>query len=328
LLTFAVLIGGVAYVRAQWERTGPLAAPRDVVVPRGGLDHAAAELQAARVISDPFLFRALAWLSQGEGPIRAAEFHFPAGVSPRQALTILRTARPVEHKITIAEGLTAPQIARLFNLADAASGAFETIEEGSILPNTYAYERGTARAALLARARTAMDRALSAAWDGRAADLPLASPREALILASIVERETSLAEERPHVAAVYLNRLRNGMRLQADPTVVYGASGGTGMLDHKLTRADLERDDPFNTYRRVGLPPRPICSPGIDSLRAVTHPARSEDLFFVADGTGGHAFARSFEAHERNVARSRAMMAGPGRTPSAVAASPREDGLD
>jgi UPF0755 protein len=148
-----------------------------------------------------------------------------------------------------------------------------------------------------------MDKELAAAWTARASNLPLSSPRDLLILASIVERETAKAEERPHVAAVYLNRLRTGMKLQADPTVAYAASGGSGVLDHKLNRADLDRDDPYNTYEHAGLPPGPICSPGVASLRAVSRPMNSEDLYFVADGSGGHAFAKTVETHLRNVAK-------------------------
>jgi UPF0755 protein len=161
-----------------------------------------------------------------------------------------------------------------------------------------------------------MTRALDEAWAGRSEGLSLSSPRQVLILASIVERETAKPEERPHIAAVYLNRLRLGMRLQADPTVVYGVSGGTGLLDRGLTRQDLASNDPFNTYRNAGLPPGPICSPGLASIRAVTHPAESDDLYFVADGSGGHAFARTMEAHERNVARWKALIAPSGSSGS------------
>jgi UPF0755 protein len=174
------------------------------------------------------------------------------------------------------------------------------IPEGSVLPQTYDYIHGADRAGLIARAQASMDRILTAAWADRAPELPLSSPRDALILASIVERETAKPQERPHVAAVYLNRLRLGMKLQADPTVVYLASGGSGMLDH----------------RSSGLPPAPICAPGADSLRAVMHPANADDLYFVADGTGGHVFSRSYEAHDNAVARWRALV------PSAPHGSP------
>ncbi len=161
---------------------------------------------------------------------------------------------------------------------------------------------------MVARAQAAMDKVLAKAWAGRAPNLPLASSRDALILASIVERETAKPDERAHVAAVYLNRLRLGMKLQADPTVVYLASDGAGVLDHPLTRAELSRDDPFNTYRSAGLPPAPICSPGTDSLHAVLHPADSDDLYFVADGTGGHVFSRNYAEHDSAVARLRGLL--------------------
>jgi UPF0755 protein len=219
---------------------------------------------------------------------------------------VLRTARPVEHHLTIAEGLTARQIVGVLAHAESASGEVRSLDEGSVLPQTYAYEYGADRAVIAARARAAMDRALAAAWAGRDPGLPLSNPREALILASIVERETAKPEERPHVAAVYLNRLRLGMKLEADPTVAYLASGGSGALDHPLTKSELRRDDPFNTYRVAGLPPAPICAPGRDSLLAAVHPASSDDLYFVADGSGGHVFSRTFAQHDAAVARWRA----------------------
>ncbi len=310
---FAVL-GGIAagaglWLRLQWDKPGPLPEAKAVVVPRGGTAIAAEALKAAGVIENAAAFEALSWLTIFDGNIRAAEFAFPPKATIADVLAILRTAKPVEHRVTIVEGLTAKQIAGVLLAAEAASGPMEIPPEGAALPQTYAFDRGMSREAIYGRAKAAMDRELAAAWAARAPNLPLSAPRDLLILASIVERETAKDEERPHVAAVYLNRLRAGMKLQADPTVAYGASDGTGVLDHKLNRADLDSDNPYNTYKRTGLPPGPICSPGVASLRAVSRPMNTEDLYFVADGSGGHAFARTQEAHLRNVARWRGVQA-------------------
>ncbi|HET9020180.1 MAG TPA: endolytic transglycosylase MltG, partial [Acetobacteraceae bacterium] len=204
--------------------------------------------------------------------------------------------------------------ATLLDKAPAMTGSVAPPPEGSVLPQTYSYEYGTPRATVLARAQAAMTRTLEAAWANRAPDLPLATPEDAVILASIVERETALPAERAHVAAVYLNRLRLGMRLDADPTVIFAVTHGEGPQDIALTRADLASDNAYNTYRHRGLPPTPIDSPGIASIEAVLHPMTSPDLYFVADGSGGHAFARTLEQHSRNVARWRASeAAGPGK---------------
>jgi peptidoglycan lytic transglycosylase G len=309
-----VVLGGAAvgtgiWLRAQWDLPGPLPETKAVVVPHGGTSVAAAALKSAGVIANTTPFEALTWLTFFDGNIRAAEFSFPPKASIADVLAILRTAKPVEHRITIVEGLTAKQIYALLVSAEAASGSIGIPPEGSVLPQTYDFERGISRESIVSRARAAMDKELAAAWASRLPNLPLTSPRDMLTLASIVERETAKAEERPHIAAVYLNRLRMGMKLQADPTVAYEVSGGTGVLDHKLNRADLDRDDPYNTYTRPGLPPGPICSPGVASLHAVSRPMNSDDLYFVADGSGGHAFARTVEAHLRNVARWRGTMA-------------------
>jgi UPF0755 protein len=303
-----LVLGGAAVVtgfwlRVEWDMAGPLTEPKAVVVPHGGTTAAAAALKSAGVIGNQTAFEALSWLTFFDGNIRAAEFSFPPKASIADVLAILRTAKPVEHKITIVEGLTARQIHALIMGAEAASGSIDVPPEGSALPQTYEFERGNTREAILGRARAAMDKELAVQWAARLPNLPLTSPRDLLILASIVERETAKAEERPHVAAVYLNRLRMGMKLQADPTVAYAVTGGSGVLDHKLNRFDLDNDSPFNTYKRGGLPPGPICSPGVASMHAVSRPMNSDDLYFVADGSGGHAFAKTQEAHLRNVAR-------------------------
>jgi UPF0755 protein len=317
ILAGGALCGVLACGWLWWQdalvRPGPLDEARAIVVPHGGTAQLAEALAADGVLERAWVFRGAAWMTRREGTLRAAEFAFPAHASVLQVLAILRTSRPVEHHLTIAEGLTAQQIAVVLAHAEAMTGAVRTIGEGALLPQTYAYEYGAARSAIVARATAAMDKVLAQAWAGRAPGLPLGGPHEALILASIVERETAKPEERGHVAAVYLNRLRLGMKLQADPTVVYAASHGAGVLDHGLTRAELERDDPFNTYRSVGLPPGPICSPGLESLLAVLHPVASDDLFFVADGTGGHVFSRTYAAHDAAVAKWRALSAGASR---------------
>ena len=308
LLALVVAVAGAAglYAVRAYDAPGPLASDRAVVIPRGGLSLVAAALQHEGVIRAPWQFEAATLVTRGQGSVKAAELEFPAAASLRQVLAILRAGKPVQHKLTLAEGLTAQQVTALVDHADALDGDTPPIPEGSILPETYAYERNTARIVLLARATRAMERTLEAAWTSRAPDLPLASPRDALILASIVERETAKPDERKLVASVYLNRLRRGMKLQSDPTVVYGVSNGAGALDHGLTRSELDSETPFNTYRNAGLPPGPICMPSAASIDAVTHPADSADLFFVADGTGGHAFAKTEPEHARNVARWRA----------------------
>jgi len=303
----AGIVGAVRVIQYRIAGPGPLPEGRDIVIPRGGIGAVADLLAEQRVISDPMLFRLLVMTSQKEGEIRAAEFAFPAHVSLREVLHILRTARPVQHRLTIPEGLTAQQIAAIFARVETLAGDTPKLAEAALLPQTYHFERGTQRAALVARAKAALDKALTEAWERRVPNLPLASPQEALILASIVERETAEPEERPRIAAVFLNRLKRGMRLQSDPTVVYAASNGAGVLDHPLTRAELDVDSPYNTYKIVSLPPAPIAAPGLAAIQAVTQPASSDDLYFVANGTGGHAFARTLEEHNRNVARWRAL---------------------
>jgi UPF0755 protein len=324
-LLILVLILGLAgggaffYARQVYEQPGPLTAPAQFVVPRGGMEAIGASLVGAGIVADGRAFLAAAWATRTQGPLRAGEFAFPAGASLRDVLGVLRTARPVQRRLTIPEGLLARQIVAVIERAEGLVGEIPPIDEGDILPETYTYQWGDTRAALVRRASAAMEEALREAWAARAPDLPISSPRQALVLASIVERETGLAAERPRVASVFINRLRRGMPLQSDPTVAYAAADGA-VLERALTRADLDREHPFNTYRNRGLTPGPIASPGKESLRAVTRPEATDFLYFVADGTGGHAFARTLEEHNRNVARWREVERG--RAGAAPAAAP------
>jgi UPF0755 protein len=313
-LVGVLLAGGVAGGSRLWAnalaRPGPLPHALTIVVPRGSTTRVVQALQDAGMVSQPWLLKAAALVTQGDGPLHAAEFAFPAHASVNEILSVLRTARPVQHHLTIPEGLTARQISAVVAQADAAAGSADVKAEGSVLPQTYDYEHGTERTTLVERAKAAMEKVVQAAWANRASGLPLASPRDAVILASIVERETAKPEERPHVASVYLNRLRQGMRLDADPTVIYAVSDGAGVLDRPLSKADLRRGDPYNTYRVSGLPPGPICSPGREAIEAVLHPQQSDDLYFVADGSGGHVFSRDYADHDAAVARLRSLSAG------------------
>lgn len=312
LLVLLVLVGiagagGAWWGWQAWTSPGPLPQPTPMVVQRGGGTEAiAASLRERGVIRDARAFTAAVWLTRDRGPLRAGEFLFPAQASLREVLEVLRTARPVQRRVTLPEGLTARQMAAILEGAEGLFGDIPAIDEGELLPETYAYSWGDARAGVVRRAAAAMRETLDRLWKDRAPGLPLATPREALVLASIVERETGVPEERGRVAAVFINRLKRGMPLQSDPTVAYAAADGA-VLDRALTRADLDRDHPFNTYRIRGLPPGPIASPGVASLRAVLRPDNSDDLYFVADGSGGHAFARTLEEHNRNVARWRAI---------------------
>ena len=309
LATLGLCVGAGAAAILAWRRLdapGPLQADRAIVIPTGTTAQLASALTDAELIARPLEFRFAAWVTRHDAALRQGEFAFPAHASLRQILTILRTARRVQHRITIPEGLTAAQIARLIDRSDLLDGDLPLPAEGAVLPQTYAFERGTHRSVLLDRMTAAMDKQRDEIWTNRAPDLPLANATALVTLASLVERETARPEERPHVAAVFFNRLRAGMRLQSDPTVVYVASFGLGSLDHPITRAELDNQNAYNTYRIAGLPPGPIASPGVASLLAVAHPIASDDLYFVADGAGGHSFARTLEDHNRNVARLRA----------------------
>lgn len=281
---------------------GPLSAPVTLIVAKGaGLQAIARRLEAAGVVHDRFSFMVGTKLRQVV--LKAGEYEFPAAISAEAVMAMIAEGRTVKHKLTIAEGLTVRQVLAELAAADFLSGQVGAPPaEGWLLPETWVLSRDDDRAELVARMEKAMRQALEQAWAARAPDLPLKSPQEALILASVVERETAIAAERPMVAGVFINRLRLGMRLQSDPTVIYGLSDGLGVLDRPLTRADLERPHPWNTYVVDRLPKTPIANPGRASLEAVLNPARTDALYFVADGSGGHRFARSLDEHNGNVA--------------------------
>lgn len=307
--TLIVLLAGVASGYAmlrEFSAPGPLAQSRNVVVPRGSLQAVAEMLQRETVIRFPWLFRVAALATWTDGPLHAGELTFPEAASLETVLTVLRFSRPVQHRLTIPEGLTSAQIARVVAAESLLDGDLQVPPEGGLLPDTYSFERNSPTSGVIARARAAMAHAIAAAWAARAPGLPLRSPREALILASIVEREARLPGERPMIARVFLNRLAAGMRLQADPTAYYTASGGLGTLDRPLARDDLEHSDQYNTYVVDGLPEGPICSPGLASIQAVLHPSSGNALYFVTDGTGGHVFSSSLAEHLSNVSRMRA----------------------
>jgi len=320
------LLGGglalaVAFVALAWRghvafvSPGPAAVPITVVLAKGaGSEAIAAQLEQQGVIADSLVFLVGAKLRRAN--LKAGEYAFPAHVSAEEALRIIAEGRVVVHKLTVAEGLTVRQVMDLVEGADFLAGPItRQPTEGWLMPETWHMLRDEPRDEVLARMEKAMRRTLDTLWAGRAPGLPLKNPEEALVLASIVERETALPAERPHVASVFYNRLARGMRLQSDPTVIYGVSDGLGVLERPLSRADLDTAHPWNTYQIDGLPRGPIANPGRASLEAVLHPIISDDLYFVADGSGGHAFSRTLDEHNAKVARWRQIERARASTP-------------
>ena len=283
---------------------GPLREVRTVVIPpRTGLAGVARLLASEGVVRHALPFEIGAMLSDRVSSLQAGEYEFPAGTSPLQAAEIIASGKTVRHKLTVPEGLTTAEIMALVKTAPALAGNIGAPPpEGSLMPDTYIYRWGEHRRELIERMEREMAHTLAAVWDKRGADLPLANPQQLVTLASLVEREAKHADERAEIAAVFINRLRLGMRLECDPTVIYALSDdGTKKVDRPLTRADLQTPSPYNTYFEKGLPPGPIDNPGLASLRAAAHPAQTDDLYFVADGNGGHVFAKTLAEHNRNV---------------------------
>jgi UPF0755 protein len=286
---------------------GPLAEAKSVIIPRGaGARDMGELLENNGIVDNHWMFVAGVETARARSRLKAGEYRIPAHASIRQIIALIASGKVVEHPITIPEGLTSQQIVARLRSEPVLSGEIDVVPpEGSLLPETYNEVRGTPREDVLA-AMTKQDKeAVAQIWAGRAPGLPLKSPEELVTLASVVEKETGLAAERPRVAAVFINRLKKGMRLQSDPTIIYGMVGGQGSLGRPLTRDDVARPTPYNTYTIRGLPPGPITNPGRASLEAAAHPADTDDLYFVADGSGGHAFATTLAAHRRNVERLR-----------------------
>jgi UPF0755 protein len=305
VLVIAAACGGAAWwAFEQYRRPGPLAAETTVVIPKGAdVSAIAARLADAGVIADPLIFRLGARFDESDERLRAGEYAFVPGISAREVVAKLTEGQTVVRRLTVPEGLSAAEVVALVAAADGLEGEVGPIPaEGSLLPETYHISYGDSRAELIGRMAEAMNTTLAELWEDRAPDLPLETPEEALILASIVEKETAVPEERPRVAAVFVNRLRKGMLLQSDPTVAYGLALEAGPPTRPLTFADLKKPTPYNTYLIEGLPPGPIANPGRAALEAALHPVETDELYFVADGSGGHAFAGTLEEHNRNVA--------------------------
>jgi UPF0755 protein len=245
--------------------------------------------------------------------LKAGEYALEPGMSPAAIMALLKSGKVVLHPVAVPEGLTVHEVLDLLAAADILSGDLPPPPaEGSLLPDTWLVPRGEARTAMVERMRSAMAAELAKVWAARQPDLPLRTPEEVLVLASIIEKETAVPAEYPLVAGVFANRLRRGMPLQTDPTVIYALAKGKGPLGRELTRADLQLDHPYNTYRIPGLPPGPIANPGRAALAAAVAPAAVDYLYFVADGSGGHAFATTLAEHNRNVAKWRKLRQGGG----------------
>ncbi len=316
----ALLAGGaIAYGRWEFTRPGPSEESRTVTVASGStLNTIAENFERLGIVSNRWIFWIGVRLNDREAALKAGEYLIPSAASMEQVMESLVGGRSIAYAITLPEGLTSRQIVDRIRGNEMLVGDIaEVPPEGSLLPETYHFQRGDTREALLSRMRRDRDRIVTEIWNRRAEGLPIASVEEFIVLASIVERETALSDERSRVAAVFINRLKQGMPLQADPTVIYGLYGGG---NRALTASDLRTPNPYNTYLNTGLPPGPIANPGRASLEAVANPSRTADLYFVADGTGGHAFADTLEQHNRNVARWREIEAA--RAAAAAAQAP------
>ena len=296
----AVFAAGIYFY--EYDKNNPSEAT--VIIPKGSFKNAVDTLAENEIIRYPSLAKILVAVDGNAKKIKAGEYLFPANVSMQEAIKILVSGKVVEHRLTIPEGLTIRQIKEILSSEDKLVGDFpENIAEGSLAPDTYFFTMGDSRSAMIARMQEKMQNIVEKLWENRTENLPLKNKEEAMVLASIVEKETGVADERARVAAVFINRLRIGMRLQSDPTTIYGIEQKLGKkMEGELSLTDLKTPTPYNTYTIPALPPTPICNFGKEALEAVLHPAPTNDLYFVATGTGGHRFSSTLEEHNRNVA--------------------------
>jgi UPF0755 protein len=306
----AVVIGFAVYVgNERFEAPGPLQQDKVVNIPHGsGIRDITDVLQREGVIDQPWVFIGGVMVLKAREDLKAGEYQFRAHASLHDVVGTIVDGKVVPHQISFPEGLTSEQIvARLLDDDILTGNIKEMPREGTLLPDTYNFTRGVTREQMIQRMQAAQQRVLKEVWDRRATDLPLKTPDQLVVLASIIEKETGKAEERSRVAAVFVNRLKQRMRLQSDPTIIYGLVGGKGTLGRPIMKSEIEQPTPYNTYVVDGLPPGPICNPGRASLEAAANPARTREIYFVADGSGGHVFAESYDQHQKNVARLRAL---------------------
>jgi UPF0755 protein len=305
LIASVLAIGAFGFAMIQARKPGPLEADKVVVITReddgGSIPE---QLAHAGIIESPLWFNLTLLLDGNRGKLKRGEYLFKDHVSLRDVEDVLISGKVLLHKVTVPEGLTSDQVVQRLRDNDVFVGDIKEVpREGSILPETYEFERGVPRAKVLSVMETAQAKAVDEIWKKRAPDLPIRSPGELVTLASIVEKETGKADERAHVAGVFINRLQKRIKLESDPTIVYGLVGGKGTLGHSISKSELLQATPYNTYIIEGLPPGPIANPGKAAMEAVANPAHTQDLFFVADGTGGHAFAETLDQHQKNVLR-------------------------
>lgn len=323
--------GAVFFAKSRFDSASSLDSARTFTVDHGaGLGTISDDLVKDGIINTKWLFMFGVWLSHQSASLKAGEYLIPAHASMRDIMDTMVTGKGILYSVTIPEGLTSQEIVDRLKADPVLVGDIKQIPpEGSLMPQTYKFTRGYTRQEMLDRMKRERDRVVADVWSRRAPDLPIKTPDQLVTLASIVEKETALADERSRVAAVFINRLRLNMRLQSDPTVIYGMFGGAGKPEgFTLSRKDLETPTPYNTYIIPALPPGPIANPGEASLEAVANPSRTRDLYFVADGSGGHAFAQTYEEHLRNVERWRKLNANAGAAADAAAAAAGEAGAN